>query len=943
MNALHESSRLIRGLKARLEMFCPISESKSPAEYSHSLAGQVYANRVLKPRRGSRHLKDEVDRAEVIGLGLRLKAGADQSALFRRLGTIPGIDAVGILTMGEIFSPAELDRSSVRDLADIDYSLANINLLVELLTEKADSGFSRIAEQLLTSRLGELGSFPIATCSSLRENIAKFGVTSKLSTISHIGDAFYALKQTYWPLFGSDLLVFFQTLADPTGELSFTQTETLLKLSHIWGLGPLASRLVLLRALNNYEGERKYFEANSTALLEASGLPTKLVNRISSKNYDEAEYLAPSSTDEDPLLRAILFSQAFYALLEKREFNKLLLLIASQYERDVIALSFIDWDSFHAQAPVDWGQNYTLNILLAVILLSPSIVMRFESIEYAYGEGSVTNQIINYVEWLKAHRQGMYQFARSISALPQNARNAVAQFLLQKSVIEVYAYSFRDKAIITPAKIPAAELEVCQARIRLAFMFRESNAVPPDLCDRIISEESAFRKMYRFQTVFRTSRIRIDWKYLTMEISEALQVDFGHVFEALRKRGAAPASTLASILSTLISQRVCQLTLFESATSLERALSNNLRHGVVVPRFLRAFTEAISSQDSDAPKGGRTNRGWYQSIFNRAGDRLYALEVEIIECISSYQDDWLKVFPDGPLDSELQEQLTSVLIKNISKASHFNIEELVAELIVVQRNAIENILKNSREILLGRIRAQVQKCIGLANIDIDPLDSRASREFLDSLSVCMEQAFEQVAGWISVVDYESGHSSEFELGDLIDEESNTFFIAAKSQKRIKFECQDRRSVRQRRLRDVAISGRAFELFDQIVHNNISNAHKRSGLGNNTKILIRVTLEPSDIVFWCGNNFDSALLKKMRNHQTRAKQIISGALSGRPQKRGLKKVSALNREGGYGFIKIIDECQRILGTTPAFNFPIIKSESSDFIVEIRLPGAISILA
>ncbi|MFX9946999.1 hypothetical protein ABTP75_20185, partial [Acinetobacter baumannii] len=79
-------------------------------------------------------------------------------------------------------------------------------------------------------------------------------------------------------------------------------------------------------------------------------------------------------------------------------------------------------------------------------------------------------------------------------------------------------------------------------------------------------------------------------------------------------------------MATIIAQRVCELTLFESATSLERALSNNLRHGVVIPRFLKVFTDAISNQTSSKPLSGQTNRAWYEATFALGGSRLFKLE-----------------------------------------------------------------------------------------------------------------------------------------------------------------------------------------------------------------------------------------------------------------------------------------------------------------------------
>ncbi|MFX4697684.1 hypothetical protein ABTB21_19300, partial [Acinetobacter baumannii] len=95
--------------------------------------------------------------------------------------------------------------------------------------------------------------------------------------------------------------------------------------------------------------------------------------------------------------------------------------------------------------------------------------------------------------------------------------------------------------------------------------------------------------------------------YLEMEIADTIDADFGFLFRTIRVVGAPATGSTADIMATIIAQRVCELTLFESATSLERALSNNLRHGVVIPRFLKVFTDAISNQTSSKPLSGQTN------------------------------------------------------------------------------------------------------------------------------------------------------------------------------------------------------------------------------------------------------------------------------------------------------------------------------------------------
>lgn len=934
-----DETRVARGVLTRLEAFCPSNETITESP-SGSLASEVHTRQLSAGKRTTK-LSTEISDVDIINLGLRLKAHVDQHRLFDRLKGTSKFEILRVLALGEQFCGDPIDRSAIQPMSDVDFSIASSSVLSRII---ASNRYRRLSDRLrakLKERLEEPGYTATVDCKSLTARLRTLNLETDLHSLAVLSDAFYALKQLHWPLFGSDLLVLMQALSDATWSLTIEQLSVLVPIAELWAIGSISTQLIILRAVNQYPAEQAYYRTHKVRLLANSALPSTVLALIESNEWSSSarkQYVQ----SVDPIEGAILFSLQFYALLERKEFNRLLLLIRDQYERDPASLFFLNWDTFHEHAPIDWGQQYLLNILLSVVLLSPQISSRFESIEFSYGEGFVTNQLINYVKQLRKNNQGLIQFARAISNLRDKSRSLLAAFVLQKSVIEVYAYAFRDKPLSSKLNISAADLEVCHARIRLAYLFRESKTLSADYCDRIIAEESAFRKMYRFQEVFRNSRIRIDWKYLEIEMADTLDVDFGFIFKSLRTKDSAPGSSTASIMATIIAQRLCELTLFDSATSLERALSNNLRHGVVVPRFLKVFTDAISNQTSSKPLSGQTNATWYEATFAQAGRRLFELEEELVALISEYQEEWLKVNRDGDFYRRLVETVASTILKRFAKGHAFKFDDLLAELIQVQQTAISGILEGSRRELNERVRPTVDKLVSIASIDVSPLNDndKGSREFLDSLTINLESAFQQVSGWISLVDFEDSKSIEFEIGDLIDEESNTFIISDRSKAKIRYECFDRRGARSVRLKDLKVSGRAFELLDQIIHNSLSNARKRSGLRNETDILVRVTISDGDLTIWTGNDFAKGQLNAMRRHQRRAKQIVTKAL----QRNRTRKKGNLEsyKEGGYGFLKVIDAAERLLGTTPVFNFPILYDDKGLFIVEIRLPGAASVL-
>ena len=77
-------------------------------------------------------------------------------------------------------------------------------------------------------------------------------------------------------MFGSDVFTFLQLLLEPTSQLSPSVLPASLDLCRAWCMGPIASRLVLLRALNAFEPELDFARERSLQLTRAAKLPSKL-------------------------------------------------------------------------------------------------------------------------------------------------------------------------------------------------------------------------------------------------------------------------------------------------------------------------------------------------------------------------------------------------------------------------------------------------------------------------------------------------------------------------------------------------------------------------------------------------------------------------------------------------------------------------------------------
>jgi hypothetical protein len=181
---------------------------------------------------------------------------------------------------------------------------------------------------------------------------------------------------------------------------------------------------------------------------------------------------------------------------------------------------------------------------------------------------------------------------RRFAALPRAARSVLVEHILEKGMMERLAFAFPSPAQLSSTSLARGTNHSSLLRIELAKMAGATGLLPNEQVSRIIDEETHFLRMLRFHNLFRSGRIRIDWEYLQREFSEVLEGEFEFLFRDSTVRSIAGDNreVLRNIFH-LVSNTLSDLALFDSRTSLEQALSNNLRHGVIVPRFIRAFNE----------------------------------------------------------------------------------------------------------------------------------------------------------------------------------------------------------------------------------------------------------------------------------------------------------------------------------------------------------------
>ena len=556
--------RYVRGFVARLEKFCPGRRQPQPEPKNISFAEQAF-------RAAGKTNKVLPTAAIVMTFALKLKSEDDQIAFFSGLGRGHPNNTLRRLILGAYARREVPGNEDEHQISDIDLSHLDTQEFSRRLLVSPKSGFATTIGSLVVEQFRASSIVSPINCTTLRSFFQAFEFDDALSSIESIGNMFFGLKQRYWPLFGIDVLAYMTNLTDPDFLFEVEELALLQPLAKFWQLGAISAQLIILRAVNNFEPENTYFRENSDALLQQAGF--KATVRATIRLRDDA--LPVRATSSDPIERAVLVSIKIQKAIDDRSVNYVLMAIRAQVEIDSSILAFFDWDKFCTGMPLDWGDRHLTNVLISIVMLDPSITSRFERVALTCGRGFVSSQLITFASALKRDRKQLYHFARCISSLRPNAKRLVAEFVSQKTIIERYYFSFNER-LVQPSSTKGArdqqvvsfsDLEVCTARSLLSLYFEQSKTLPAELCNRMLQEEAAFRKMHRFQQLFRNGRIRIDWPFLEREIVNALDLDFGFLFRSVKKNSGTHSAALMKGVSGLVASRIADIALFESSAS----------------------------------------------------------------------------------------------------------------------------------------------------------------------------------------------------------------------------------------------------------------------------------------------------------------------------------------------------------------------------------------
>lgn len=744
--------------------------------------------------------------------------------------------AMGALFTGEAPPPEQLEAASDEDYSVLVESCMRAGLLEgdpalpEVRRRSAD--FIRTVRPSAPLRSAPPGA-------KIAYRFRRFGDTHPPRSISDLKGYLSAVKRSSVHLIGPDVVSALQALIDPSRKLTAVQLDLAFALFRDWNLRPAAYSLLFLRLLGAYPEEKDYVAAQFDKIIDTlSSTAAATLGRLI------AGQPKPRAAWED--LRG--FDSALLATLERVGFGLLSnsaidtqCAIVDLFCLDATFVEFLPWSRI--LDVVDVASDISLEALFTTMLMRSKAVQSLSPrVAVAVGTGAFIGDLTQFV--LADRKSDILGMFGRLKSLPEAAARELTLAILEPQVFDKLVGAFAGRPAL--GEMISAGDNVHLMRVDAIHHARRRSLISRRYAEAQLAEEAARAKLHHLENSMLSGRVRIPWD----SIRKATKIQMeGLPLELIGSRDASTAEDeVVDRAAAFIAAGVCQQILFDSPVSINQALSNNLRHGIVVPRILRAFSDALQFLE---PSRRQVPEWEEQSLAVHFGDdasavirmREYANAV-----LNEFQDDRLKVVVGGSVETELRARIETIsrdFLRKPAQVAEFD-RAISDETEAVVRGYLAEAGGTLATSVLDDILQRLRETRSTTNAD-----SRSTiQAYLESLETNLHNAVEEVRRWIAIA--EPDEAVPFTFDELVNLELRTAVLSNWRRLKVTSQCEDHRTENVPSS-PLQITGLYFGLFQEIVHNLISNSYKYSGLSFRTNIKLTLTYTPKEMIIRCLND------------------------------------------------------------------------------------------
>lgn len=929
-----DASKYLNGLRTRTELGKYILRREDFPDHLFSKQDDVSRNALISFFSES---KAEELRLQICRVCVKFRSVPEQQRFLGQFRDHPIVTSTTRLTIGALFDSRKTIQEELCEegsSGDCDYSITATNEVVT--STPATEQLLRSSHSIVKNMMQACGIAPAHNAASLSRYFAIFGVNQPdVRDLQRLASCFQQVKEHYWALFGPDVLSAFQALCDPLHHITVAQLAAIDQLAELWGLRAIFMKLCLVRALGAYENEQRF------ALKHLSGLKvTSLNHAIRGAAYavlTDAPYegYVRCTAGMDILSYLIAAFTNISLATRRRDLVVLKRQIADLYQRDPSAYLFLNWEAIHHTFELPAFEADVHTIFLKLLMLHPTIGKRFITVALARGKGHLVADLSSFIGRIRAEAitarktpsidRGNIQFIRLVRRLPASAAERLIEEVTDKGMMERLAFAFSSTIKLSPSALPKVDNQASILRLELANLALRYRALNERSANRIIEDETHFLRMHKFHTLFRAGRVKIDWDYLGSLIFDLIDENFAFLIPETTDR-TIDRSVLDNVIR-LVSEELSDILLFDSESSLEQALNNNVRHGVLVPRFVKEFNEAlVAALDYTGHPGDLSDETYAR--FGKHSKQLLKLKEHVTNKVNAYKDYWLTVQRDGEFQTETREMIAQIM-QSIN--AEIDSSKLSRAIIAEFKHRVERVLSDALGVLLDKVKPAVFEEISDCRVACSKSHSKNVTTFLDLLETRLQKAFEEISDWLGLAKITTD-VPDFELIDLMRFEAVSLIFSDFKKLHFTHDSLFKKDGRMVPMtKEPRIRGAYFEVTQEIIHNLISNALKHSGLGMNTAINMSLRVDDSDLIFRCVNNFARKRFSAISAAADDVKRLIRNSHPSQGRK-----------DSQSGFSKVKNVCSRVLFEEISINIPPVSERNLQYVVEIRIPNATAMM-
>lgn len=720
---------------------------------------------------------------------------------------------------------------------------------------------------------------------------------------------------------GPDIASAFQFLAEPALSPSSDELKAMRSLAIDWGLEAAFDSLLFARIMQPRDVERVFVRENFGTLVQGRRASLELASDLKRIVGDDT---APRFTTRRRMIsrlhRQVYLAARLSVALDRGDRSEIYATVIDIFCFDRGLVKFLDWARI--TAAVRRSYDVTVESAFVTMLLNePDVKANHAKAALSMGKGAFIGDITALLRVGGQQKEDLGKILGYIKNLPGPAAQAMTQAVLSRDIVERLAAALvRRSSQRRPGLSSGDSVYISFLRVAALKDAASRSLLPRAVVTTEVDSEIQQVRYNYFQARMRVGRVRVPWSDIKSAAKRILEetAPIG-LLKTLAAKDAA--EEVIPRLVQFIAEKLNTYILYDGPVSIDHALSDNLRHGIVLPRFLKTFDDALQTiSRRHALAGWESDQ--LRSIFSVNSEAILSFRDFVSDRVKAFVDGDLVVQPKGELHNSVLTGITSALdvyFRSEVKKRSIKPETRVAR---VAERCVRSALKDAGRKLSDDIRRKIMTELRALRADCKKTGHTQTKEFLDCLETNLHGAIEEVRQWIGVAD-QTGDVIPFTLKDVVDLELLTTQFNVLKRLKVKVD-QELTKADGQTIENFAIQGKYLAAFESIVHNLMSNAFKYSGAGLQSDVSFQLKLNSNKLFVRAENKISATNVADVIKNYSRTVALARKMIG--PEVRQDKQ---------SGFQKIRSALTREFSADPTINIPPPSERNRLFVVEIGL--------